>query len=125
MSNLNATRYMESLNASRVPANTIRHSNNNGIHNSNRPMTMHNLNQSLYVTSLLPTRIDNSIKILKDYIRLKDRLNKEHRIDHLKEAIEEIEKEIEEVRRINGGVRYKRRRTHKRAVRRNKTRARK
>lgn len=72
--------------------------------------------------------IKNAISTLVDYVTLKhssDSSATEQRINYLKEAIEEIEKEIREVQRLDGGVRHKRRRTHKRAVRRNRTRARK
>jgi hypothetical protein len=83
------------------------------------------LYRTTYSNSLSPSHISKSIHILRDYIRVKDTLNTEHRMGHLKNAVEEIEKEIEEVQRLDGGVRRNRRRTHKKVAHRNKTRARK
>jgi hypothetical protein len=69
--------------------------------------------------------IKKSIDILTNYIRIKDKLDTEHQLGHLKDAVEEIEKEIEEVQRVDGGVRRNKRRTYKKVARKNKTRARK
>ena len=76
-------------------------------------------------TKPININIKKSIDILTNYIRAKNTLNTEHRLGHLKNAVEEIKKEIEEVQRLNGGVRRKRIHTHKRAMRQNHTRTRK
>jgi hypothetical protein len=76
-----------------------------------------------YKNSSSNKNIKNAISTLVDYVAFKHSLNTEKRTVYLKEAVEEIENEIKEVQRMNGGKR--RRRTHKKAVRRNKTHSRK
>lgn len=84
------------------------------------------LNKTIYSESLYNiSNIKKSIGILSDYIRLKHTLNKTQRTKYLKDAIEEIEKEIEKEASYNGGVRYKRGRTYKKSVYLNRTRSRK